>query len=139
MIVQLHTSVTQFRSSWLLSSNPKLNRKMSQVEEAYPPTFDNKETSSSIGFDWSLKPCTIFLKLFTGIRLNWTGKESVFFTVLFAVYSLFILLSNLLITITLYIFPNFQVEFLSQIITAFSKKSKISIWRTSSAWIPLYL
>ncbi len=71
---------------------------MSQVEEAHPPTFDNKETSSSIGFDWSLMPCTIFLKLFTGIRLNWTGKESTFLTVLFAVYSLFLLLSNLLIT-----------------------------------------
>lgn len=70
----------------------------------FSSNLNSKTPTSSTGFEWSLKPSIVILKLLTGIRLNLTGKESKFVTVLFATYALFLLLVNFWYTLNFMIY-----------------------------------
>ena len=54
----------------------------------------NRNVAAVSGFEWSLKPIVIWLKLLTGIKFDLTGKESTTSSISLTIYGVVVLLLN---------------------------------------------
>jgi len=76
-------------------------KSVSSKQQIFPASSTNlsrKTTSVVSGFEWSLKPIIIWLKLLTGIKFNLTGKESTMSSISLTIYGVTVLLLNAILS-----------------------------------------
>ena len=83
----------QFQSSISISFY-NMFRSVSSKEQIFPTTAVNSNAATVSGFEWSLKPIVIWLKLLTGIKFDLTGKESTTSSISLTIYGVVVLLLN---------------------------------------------